>query len=213
MPTIRSIVKEALEIALINLQIEPLMRERAWNKVLKNTKFRSYHNKVVSLTNYADIQANKIATLTRSKESKVVLTSFKPLERELLEIVCKIHRVDVNDCIRLSRGRDLVDARTQYSALLRLQFYYTLRNIGDLLHKDHSTIIHSINKHKNLFDSTGDYKNKYIKILNEIESIYPGLLKTTLNPNIPIILTMPVKTSKLVAKMQKDLNIQNEKSN
>jgi hypothetical protein len=62
-----------------------------------------------------------------------------------------------------------------------------LSKIGFLLSKDHSSIIHSIKKHKDFYDTVSSYKAQYVKVLNEIEKEYPGLLNTTLNPNIILV--------------------------
>jgi hypothetical protein len=104
-----------------------------------------------------------------------------------MSIICRVHKVNVEDFVRLRRGRELVDARFQFAAVFRLQFYYTLSKIGFLLSKDHSSIIHSIKKHKDFYDTVSSYKAQYVKVLNEIEKEYPGLLNTTLNPNIILV--------------------------
>jgi hypothetical protein len=62
-----------------------------------------------------------------------------------------------------------------------------LSKVGFLLSKDHTSIIHSIKKHKDFYDTIASYKAQYVKVLNEIEKEYPGLLNTTLNPNIILV--------------------------
>jgi chromosomal replication initiation ATPase DnaA len=187
MPTVHDIVKEALKLALKDLNVEPLVQEGVWNRTRSKSKYSKYYTKNVTIVNSAEAAAKRLATFQRSQETKVNIKKFNELEQSVMSIICRVHKVNIEDFIRLRRGRELVDARFQFAAVFRLQFYYTLSKIGFLLSKDHSSIIHSIKKHKDFYDTISSYKAQYVKVLNEIEKEYPGLLNTTLNPNIILV--------------------------
>lgn len=187
MPSVHDIVKEALALALKDLNVEPLVQEGVWNRTRSASKYSKYYTRTVNIVSTEEAAAKRLATFQRSQETKVNLRKFNELEQSILSIICRVHKVDIEDFVRLRRGRELVDARFQFAAVFRLQFYYTLSKIGNLLSKDHSSIIHSIKKHKDFYETISSYKAQYIKVLNEIEKEYPGLLNTTLNPNIILV--------------------------
>jgi hypothetical protein len=187
MPSVHDIVKEALALALKDLNVEPLVQEGVWNRTRNASRYSKYYSKRVSIVTSEEAAAKRLATFQKSQETKVNLRKFNELEQSILSIVCRVHKVDIEDFVRLRRGRELVDARFQFAAIFRLQFYYTLSKIAGLLSKDHSSIIHAIKKHKDFYDTISSYKSQYVKVLNEIEKEYPGALNTTLNPNIILV--------------------------
>lgn len=187
MPSVHDIVKEALALALKDLNVEPLVQEGVWNRTRNASKYSKYYSRRVSIVTSEEAAAKRLATFQKSQETKVNLRKFNELEQSILSIVCRVHKVDIEDFVRLRRGRELVDARFQFAAIFRLQFYYTLSKIAGLLSKDHSSIIHAIKKHKDFYDTISSYKSQYVKVLNEIEKEYPGALNTTLNPNIILV--------------------------
>lgn len=187
MPSVHDIVKEALDLAFEDLKVEALVQDGVWNRMKRNTQYSNYYKKRVSLADPVSTKAKRLATFKRSQETKTNLRKFSELEQSILSIVCRVHKIKVEDFIKVRRGRELVDARFQFAAILRLQFYYTFSKIAFLLGKDHSSIIHSVKQHKDFYDTISSYKALYVRVLNEIEKDYPGLLNTTLNPNIILV--------------------------
>lgn len=187
MPSVHDIVKEALALALKDLNVEPLVQEGVWNRTRNASKYSKYYSRNVSIVTSEEAAAKRLATFQKSQQTKVNVRKFNELEQSILSIVCRVHKVDIEDFVRLRRGRELVDARFQFAAVFRLQFYYTLSKVAGLLSKDHSSIIHAIKKHKDFYDTISSYKSQYVKVLNEIEKEYPGILNTTLNPNIILV--------------------------
>jgi chromosomal replication initiation ATPase DnaA len=187
MPTVHDIVKEALDLALKDLKIEALVQESVWIKMKSKTKYSNYYQRRVTITSPEEAAAKRLARFNASQKTKTNLRKFTELEQSILSIVCRVHKIKVEDFLKVRRGRELVDARFQFAAVLRLQFYYTFTKIAFLLGKDHSSIIHSIKQHKDFYDTISSYKALYIRVLNEIEKDYPGLLNTALNPNIILV--------------------------
>lgn len=65
-----------------------------------------------------------------------------------------------------SRIRKVVDARRLYCGILRNIFRLTFQEIGDILNKNHATILHSIAQHDTFVRILKSYKRNY----EEIES-------------------------------------------
>lgn len=213
MPTVHDIVKEALDLALKDLKIEALVQESVWIKMKSKTKYSNYYQRRVTITSPEEAAAKRLARFNASQKTKTNLRKFTELEQSILSIVCRVHKIKVEDFLKVRRGRELVDARFQFAAVLRLQFYYTFTKIAFLLGKDHSSIIHSIKQHKDFYDTISSYKALYIRVLNEIEKDYPGLLNTTLNPNIILVESRAGygKREKVVCSIPEQLN--NEEAN
>lgn len=186
MPTIKNIVEDALEIAFDRLQVEPLIRESVTIAVLRKSKLNKFYGRRVTILTPEETAAKKLATKLRSEETKVDLRKYTEIESTIVGIICKIHRIKVEDFVKKLRYRELVEARFQFTAVLFLQLHYTYVKIGGLLAKDHSTLIYVVRQHLNLYDLQEPYKAKYHRVLNEIEETYPDLLNTAVNTNIVI---------------------------
>ncbi len=63
-----------------------------------------------------------------------------------------------------SRVRIIVDARRLYCGILRNIFRLTYQEIGDILNKNHATIIHNINQHDAFVRILKSYKKNYDEI-------------------------------------------------
>lgn len=62
--------------------------------------------------------------------------------------------LEINDVLLTkSRKRELVDTRYFIAHHLRYKCKLTLMKIGEMLNKDHSSIIHAINKHQDFVSS------------------------------------------------------------
>ena len=67
-----------------------------------------------------------------------------------------------------SRKRGIIDARRLYCGVLRNVFGLTFHQIGEILNKNHATIVHSIKIHDNFVKILKSYKKNY----EEIESMF-----------------------------------------
>lgn len=76
--------------------------------------------------------------------------------RQIVEEVCGLNIMDKN------RSRDRVDARVIYAKILR-EYGYTYPDIGAIMSKDHTTIIHYCNIFEDVSDTVPDMKIKYNK--------------------------------------------------
>lgn len=63
------------------------------------------------------------------------------------------------DVLDKKRARENVNARVIFCKIAREYFYYTYKNIGEFLGKDHATVIHSVNG----FNVIKMYEHKFYK--------------------------------------------------
>ena len=199
MPRIKDIINEALEIAFDKLEVEALVRYNIMLLVLKKTKNKQYYSKVINNIDPEELRLKRKLAMIKAHELKVNLDKFSEFELGVMHIVCDINALTVKDFTINSRKRELTEARFHFAAVLLIHFNYTYKKVGILLGRDHSTIIHSMKQHLNFSNSIKSYKTRYNQIINMMEETYPGLMSTTLNPNI-IVRRTPLKRSKLINK-------------
>jgi len=92
------------------------------------------------------------------------------------------YNLDWSKIISKSRVRAVVDARRLYCGLLRDIFHLTYQEIGNMLNKNHATIIHNMRQHDTFVRILKSYKRNYEEIestlmldhnyyLHEVESV------------------------------------------
>jgi chromosomal replication initiator protein len=95
--------------------------------------------------------------------------SISPME--ILKVVAEHHFVSVEDVVRKNNKREASEARHVYCAVMKNEFRYTFKFIGDILNgRDHTTVIHSINTFKDRSKFEEGYKENYEKIVKQINS-------------------------------------------
>jgi chromosomal replication initiation ATPase DnaA len=88
---------------------------------------------------------------------------------EVLSIVSKSCGVTVNMIVSRCRERKSVDARYMFIAMMRSEFGYSLKEIGNMLNRDHTTILHALNTYHDRCLVYKDYHDVSKNILNEIK--------------------------------------------
>ena len=89
-------------------------------------------------------------------------------KEEILEIISEECGVNVNDVMKKVRNSELVKVRHLYSAILRKYYGYSYPKIGEIMDKDHTTIIHSVDAFRNRYKNEEDYRNLTNKIYDRI---------------------------------------------
>jgi chromosomal replication initiation ATPase DnaA len=191
MPRIKDIVDEALEIVFNKLEVGQLERAGLLKLVSKKTENKRYYERKIGEIDPEVYKERKRLAEEKAKQIKINLSCFNDFETQVMQIVCDVHKVSIADFILYSRKREFVEARFQFAATLLIQFHYTYMKVGELLNKDHSTIIHSIRQHCDFYDTIASYKTRYNQVLNRIEQANPGIMTTKLNPNIVIQMLNP----------------------
>ncbi|MGJ8762116.1 MAG: helix-turn-helix domain-containing protein [Polaribacter sp.] len=82
---------------------------------------------------------------------------FMPLgkltKEEILKVICRELQMDFDEVKnRKTRLRGFVYARQLYSYFCKKYTNESLTNMGKFIHKDHATMIHSINQIKGFYD-------------------------------------------------------------
>jgi len=184
MPRIKDIVDEALEIVFKKLNIEPLVQESLMNTVNQKTKNKQFYQRRINMIDPEEYARKKKLAQERAQMVKVNLAKFTDFEQAVLKIVCDVHKIRVEEFVKLSRKREYVEARFQFAAVLLIQFHYTYIKVGSLLGKDHSTIIHAIRQHVDFYDVVNSYKVRYNQILNAVDAQFPNMMNTEVKPNV-----------------------------
>lgn len=191
MPRIKDIVDEALEIVFNKLEVGQLERAGLLKLVSKKTENKRYYERKIGEIDPEVYKERRRLAQEKAQQIKINLSCYNDFETQVMQIVCDVHKVSIADFILYSRKREFVEARFQFAATLLIQFHYTYMKVGELLNKDHSTIIHSIRQHCDFYDTIASYKTRYNQVLNRIEQANPGIMTTKLNPNIVIQMLNP----------------------
>lgn len=105
-------------------------------------------------------QWNKVAALN-SEQAGVV-------EEHIMRALTHVLGVSESDIRSKRRYRVLVDARHIYCALMRRVSLLSLADIGRTLHRDHSTVIHSLKEHANKIANDPAYAMAYAEVIDHI---------------------------------------------
>lgn len=123
-------------------------------------------------------------TLSMIMGSKVCLRMYmnedkmsKPeaLQTVLQQMVCTEYEVNWGIIAGISRRRINVDARSAYCYLAKKYLGHSLKHIGEMLNRDHSTIIHMIRRANNFIDMK-DYASE--PILKIEKKLYEDFYQT-----------------------------------
>jgi chromosomal replication initiation ATPase DnaA len=89
-------------------------------------------------------------------------------KEEILEIIAEECGVNINDVMKKVRKSELVKVRHLYSAILRKYYGFSYPKIGEIMDKDHTTIIHSVYAFRNRYKNEDDYRELTNKIYDRI---------------------------------------------
>jgi len=101
---------------------------------------------------------------------KKLIPLGKLTKEEILKVICKELQMDFNEVKnRKTRLREFVYARQLYAYFCKEYTNESLKKIGKFIHKNHATIIHSINQIKGYYDYDKVIKNDVDKINTTLE--------------------------------------------
>jgi chromosomal replication initiator protein len=101
---------------------------------------------------------------------KKLIPLGKLTKEEILKAICKELQMDFNEVKnRKTRLREFVYARQLYAYFCKEYTNESLKKIGKFIHKNHATIIHSINQIKGYYDYDKVIKNDVDKINTTLE--------------------------------------------
>lgn len=121
----------------------------------------------------------------------------------LFKIISKETELSREDIISKTRKPDYADARRIFAVIIKSNFKVSLRDIGEILGgRDHATIISSIKKHEELYDSNKKYIEKYNKINSKFL-----VSKLVSNKTSYSIRELKQKKSKVLNQLDRDIVI------
>lgn len=101
---------------------------------------------------------------------KKLIPLGKLTKEEILKVICKELQMDFNEVKnKKTRLREFVYARQLYAYFCKEYTNESLKKIGKFIHKNHATIIHSINQIKGYYDYDKLIKNDVDKINTTLE--------------------------------------------
>lgn len=101
---------------------------------------------------------------------KKLIPLGKLTKEEILKVICKELQMDFDEVKnRKTRLREFVYARQLYAYFCKEYTNESLKKIGKFIHKNHATIIHSINQIKGYYDYDKLIKNDVDKINATLE--------------------------------------------
>jgi hypothetical protein len=116
-----------------------------------------------------------------SKYHREVLDAgiYEQQVHNILVVVCNVHNLTPEVLKKKTRVREVIDARYQAIALIKHATKLSLISIGSVFGgKDHSTVIHALQKHQNYLQNDKNYASLFAKVqerLLKIEFSYAKL--------------------------------------
>ena len=106
------------------------------------------------------------------KNIKVKLKFLK--RRYTIDIIAtaikKVTKITHQQIGRKDRHRDVTEARKMYCYFIKQKMNLSLKEIGNSIGRDHTTIIHNIEVFKDLYETDQDFKSKADEVLELIET-------------------------------------------
>lgn len=91
------------------------------------------------------------------------------LPTAVINCVCKHLKVDKGRVIRKGRKREVVHARFMIFYILRTYTRMSLKEVGDIFGRDHSTVIHGVSTFKDRYDTEDDTKADLVTIVSKLD--------------------------------------------
>jgi nicotinate-nucleotide adenylyltransferase len=119
----------------------------------------------------------------------------------LFSIIAKETGLSKEEVVSKNRKPDYADARRVFAVIIKSNFKVSLRDIGNILGgRDHATIISSIKKHDELYESN----KKYIEKFNNINSKFL-VSKLVSNKASYSIRELKQKKAKILQQLERDI--------
>ena len=90
------------------------------------------------------------------------------IETHALDAVSKTFGVSIDDILGRTRVRRIAEARHAYFSIMRNVSRMSFVDIGSIMDRDHSTVIHSCNTVSNLLETDWTFKELYTLAIDEM---------------------------------------------
>lgn len=84
----------------------------------------------------------------------------------IINVLCRYFDLNVEKFKNKGRKRHYCDVRNMFTAYIKETYgnQITLTAIGQVVNRDHATVIHYLKKHKELMDCDPEYQSKYLAV-------------------------------------------------
>lgn len=90
---------------------------------------------------------------------------------EVMNVIAQNYGITAMDILSRVRKREICDARHMFCAIMRKQFKYSLKSIGEMVSgRDHTTAIHSIQTFNDRCKNEEDFKELSERIITQVLS-------------------------------------------
>ena len=139
---------------------------------LKETKKLGSHptislpTKLENPSIHSAIGIDKFSSMQQVKDISELTVNY------ILKVVCAEYGVKISDVKGVVRKREFVEPRHVFCSIVKRYFgsHKSLSNIGKVISRDHSTIINSIKNVNDWLDTDKQFRKKYFKIVNFINT-------------------------------------------
>ena len=96
------------------------------------------------------------------------LLRYKVTKEEILEIIANECGITVSQILDKTRKKEVVNGRFIFCGIMNDYFNYTLKRIGDVVGRDHTTVIHAIKKFKDRIRNEDYFRDLVREVYNKI---------------------------------------------
>ena len=96
------------------------------------------------------------------------LLRYKITKEEILEIIADECGITVGQILNKSRKREVINGRFIFCGIMNDYFSYTLKRIGGVVGRDHTTVIHAVRKFKDRIRNEDDFRDLVNGVYNKI---------------------------------------------
>jgi hypothetical protein len=181
MQTIRDLVEKTIEESidyLVNkkglkeLEDDSFLLESTLRKVLDNPEIKKIKNKMLPVVKDSGSAKENTPSIVRP----IILATHSITDIEICQIVSKLFYVEYNKLFIACRERTIIDARMQTANIMNKYLGYSLKKIGSIFGKDHSTVVHWLNNHRDLIETNNAYLLLYQKYLECLQEQMPQVM-------------------------------------
>ena len=183
MQTIRDLVEKTIEESiehlvkikgLKQLEEDSFIVESTLRKVLSNPDIKKIRNKALPVVKDSfAVKESKPET-----ERPIILGTHSITDIEICQIAAKLFHVEYNKLFIACRERKVIDARMQTANVMNKYLGYSLKKVGSIFSKDHSTVVHWLGNHRDLIETSNAYLSLYQRYLKSLEEQMPELMYT-----------------------------------
>lgn len=198
---VKYIIEEVIMDTLLKLdqddEMLALRAESIFNEISNKKSIKPYLTKdVVRLEEFTSLEKKEYYAKRLERLRTQPLARIEEQDCKIFDIVCDHFKLD-NHLIRTSfKQTDYADARKMVSYLFYTYFKYTLTKIAKIMNKDHSTIIHSNRKHRELMSIDKSYANKFYDLVSALREEFPEELGSCANEEEAYLKSLKYKKEK-----------------